>query len=129
MSSVRNRVVAWVYIYWISLTVLLNAIVNVFYTHDYSYSFIFSEALIGAMFATAQLMFHRLSGKQELPFYMQYFIAFVCFLVFWSIVFGSSGALLSSIEIIFLLSFIIAIPVSCIAYFVKVRLLKYDTRT
>ncbi|WP_371193627.1 hypothetical protein [Glaciecola sp. SC05] len=129
MSSVKNRVIAWVYIYWVSLTMLLNATMVVFLTNTYSYSSVFSDALLGAIFATAQLAFHKLGGRREMPFYAQYLTAFVCFLVFWSIVFSTSGDFLSSIEIIFLLSLVSSIPVSCIAYFVKVRLLKYDTKS
>lgn len=129
MSSVRNRVIAWVYIYWISSIVLLNSVIVVFHTKTYSYSFMFSDAFLGAIFATIQLAFHKLNRKKELPFYLQYLSALICFLVFWSLVFSPIGNFSSSIEVIFLLSFFSSIPVSFIAYFVKVRLLKYDTRT
>lgn len=109
--------------------VLLNSMVVVFYTKTYSYSFVFSDAFLGAIFATIQLAFHKLNGRKKLPFYLQYLYTLIGFTIFWSVVFGARSGFSSSIEFIFILSFFSSIPASCIAYLVNVRLLKYDTRT
>lgn len=130
MVNLNNTVVSWVFIYWIISVNTLGALVVSLFLGEYSYSDIIPNSVLAIFCAFTQILTHLKNKQYSVPFYLQFttmFLAVVLYFILYvsndiSAVFTFDG-----LAILSLVGFIFTLPLVLIAYFIKFRVLKYET--
>ena len=131
MKSIERRVVIWIFLYWIVCVNTLGSITNVLLFNAYFYQDLLFNTILALICATVQIGSHRINQKKALPFYAQFISIYFAFM-FYFVVFEANHfslkVYLEGLYTILMISFYPSIPLVLVAYFVRIRILKYDMR-
>jgi hypothetical protein len=128
VENINKRVVSWVLVYWlISINTLAAIIITLFFGF-YSYSSIVPNSVLAIFCAVVQLYTHIKNKNHSVPFYLQFismYISAMLYLVFYESNSLSGIFTFNGVLTLCMVSFLFTLPLVLIAYFVKIRILKY----
>ena len=131
MNRVNNNIKIWVFIYRLLSVNTLAALSAPILLGMYSYYFIIPNSIFGSICAFSQITLHSINKKYPVPFYKQslsLFVATFLYLVLFEAVVPINTLTIQIFAVLLFVSTMITIPLLLVAYFIRIRVLKYDTK-
>lgn len=128
MNKKETNILLWVFIYWLLCINTLYAIASALYLGVYSFSQVVPASILAAVCAATQVIGHYLNGQKALPIYTQFiqvYLSMLLFLVVYELNELSLSQYTDYAAMIFMGGLIFSLPLMAIAYFVRIRILKY----